>query len=146
VTRTYQVEGREGFARAWPVLHELRAHIDEETYYAYLDEMIPKGYTLLAREDDDGRIVALAGIGRGTNFYYGRYIWVFDLVTSDKVRSSGHGKALLDHVVELARQEGRDTVALSSSFSRKDAHRFYEEKAGFERAAYAFVKKVNEAG
>lgn len=140
--RIFEVATRDEYRRAFPVLRELRTHLDEDSFFALLDEMVPAGYRLFAREDGSGEIVALAGIGRGTNFYYGRYIWVYDLVTRADVRSGGHGKALLDHVEEIARREGRETVALSSGLHRKDAHRFYEEKAGFQRASYSFTKRL----
>ena len=139
--RIFEVDSRDGFRRAFPVMRQLRPHLDEDSYLALLDDMIQEGYRLLAREDDD-EIVALAGIGRGTNFYYGRYIWVYDLITREDVRSGGHGKALLDHIEKMARAEGRQTVALASALHRKDAHRFYEEKAGFDRVSYSFSKRI----
>jgi hypothetical protein len=49
---------------------------------------------------------------------------------------------LLSHLEELARDEGCDTIALSSSFPRPDAHRFYEEKMNFERSGYTFKKSL----
>ena len=140
--RISEIDSRAGFARAFPVMRELRTHLDEDGYFAFLDVMIPSGYRLLAREDDAGEIVALAGFARAANFYYGRYIWVYDLVTSAKIRSAGHGKALLDHLEATARTEGLDTIALSSGLERSDAHRFYEDKAGFERASYSFTKRL----
>ncbi len=140
--RIFEIASRSEFSRAFPVMRQLRTHLDEDTYFAALEEMIAGGYQLFARADDDGDIVALAGIGRGTNFYYGRYIWVYDLITRADLRSGGHGKALLDHIEQIARAEGRDTVALSSALHRTDAHRFYEERAGFERASYAFTKRL----
>lgn len=101
--------------------------------------MRPKGYRIFAGRSD-GEIAALAGVGFGVNLYYRRYLWVYDLITTEKARSRGHGKALLDHLEELAKAEGCDTVALSSSFHRKDAHRFYEEKAGYRKTGYTFWK------
>jgi len=68
----------EEFRAAFEVMRELRDEIDEDDYMALLSEMRPRGYRLIAAEED-GRIVALAGIGYGVNFYYRRYIWVYDL-------------------------------------------------------------------
>ena len=44
---------------------------------------------------DDGAIKALAGIAHLTNLYYGRHIWVYDLITTAAERSKGYGAALL---------------------------------------------------
>lgn len=126
---------------AFPVMHELRDQLDEETFLELLPEMQTRGYRLIALEEDE-KIVALAGIARGTNFYYGRYIWVYDLVTTSAARSRGHGLRLLRHLERLARDEGCDTVALSSGLQRLDAHRFYLDKAGYEKASFTFRKDV----
>lgn len=77
--------------RAFPVLKELRSHLNEDDYQTIVHEMMKRGYRLFALEDE-GAIVALAGISVGLNFYYGPYVWVYDLVTSEKVRSRGHGQ------------------------------------------------------
>jgi GNAT superfamily N-acetyltransferase len=127
--------------RAHPVMHELRTHLDEDAYMALLDEMVPRGYRLFALEAD-GEIAALAGVGKGVNFYYGRYMWVYDLITRETARSKSYGVQLLSHIEELARQEDCETVALSSGLQRLDAHRFYLDKAGFEKMSYTFVKKL----
>ena len=131
----------EEFRAAWPVMSELRFQLDEDSYMSLIAEMRPRGYRLIAVEDE-GRIVALAGIRGGVNLYYRRYIFVYDLITSESFRSRGYGLALLQHVEQLARDEGCDTLALSSGFHRKDAHRFYREKAGMEDRGYDFVKEL----
>lgn len=129
------------FRAAWEVMRELRGHLDEETYMDRVAEMKPSGYRLVAAEED-GRVVALAGIGREKNLYYGRYMWVYDLITTEAARSKGHGLALLRHVEDLAREEGCDVLALSSALHRTDAHRFYLDKVGMEKRSYTFVKEL----
>ena len=131
----------EEFDAAFSVMRELRDHLDEAKYLELLNEMRPRGYRLIAAEDE-GRIVALAGIGRGVNFYYGHYLWVYDLVTSESARSKGYGLALLQYVEQLARDEGCETLALSSGHRRKDAHRFYADRANMENTGFTFVKEL----
>lgn len=131
----------EEFRAAWSVMRELRGHLDEETFLARVAEMRSSGYRLLAVEEE-GAIVALAGIGKETNLYYGRYMWVYDLITTETARSKGHGLALLQRVEEIAKEEGCDVLALSSALHRVDAHRFYLEKAGMEKRSYTFIKEL----
>lgn len=138
VELTTEAEWRESF----PVMRELRTHLDEATYLDLLREMTPQGYRLLAARDDAGVIRALAGIGYHLNLYYGHHIWVYELVTTASERSRGYGKALLDHVDALARDLGCDTVALASGLQRADAHRFYEQKAHLKASAYTFQKAI----
>ena len=131
----------EDFDAAYPVMHELRDHLDESKYLELLTEMRKEGYRMIAVEDD-GAIVALAGIGTGVNFYYGHYMWVYDLITAESGRSKGYGLALLQHLAEMARAEGCETIALSSAHFRKDAHRFYEDKAAMDNSGYVYIKKL----
>lgn len=132
----------EEFRRAYPVMNELRTHfMTVDDYEEQLAVMRTDGYRLFAAEEG-GRYVALAGIALRTNFYYGIYLYVYDLVTSEHDRSRGHGKRLLDHLEALAREAGCQTVALSSGLQRGEAHRFYEEKMGFDRVSYVFKKTL----
>ena len=135
---TSEAEWREAF----PVMRELRTHLDEATFLDLMRAMEPEGYRLLAARDDTGVIRALAGIAALTNLYYGRHIWVYELITTASERSRGYGKTLLDYVDALARDLGCDTVALASGLQRADAHRFYEQKMGMQRTAYTFQKAI----
>ncbi|MBW3595149.1 MAG: GNAT family N-acetyltransferase [Actinobacteria bacterium] len=129
------------FLAAFDVMHELRDDLGQDDYMAFLGEMRSRGYRLIAAEEG-GRIVALAGIEKSVNFYYRRYMWVYDLVTSASVRSKGYGLALLQHVERLAREEGCETLALSSGLQRTDAHRFYLDKVGMEKRSFTFAKTL----
>jgi GNAT superfamily N-acetyltransferase len=131
----------EEFIEAYEVMHELRTDLSLEQYLELLADMRPAGYRLFAARDE-GRIVALAGIGLGTNFYYQHYLWVYDLITTDASRSRGHGKALLDHLEVVAREAGCQTLALASGLHRIDAHRFYTDKMKMDRGSYTFAKDL----
>lgn len=132
----------EDLRRAFPVMNELRTHLLEVSEYEQtLAEMRAGGYRMFA-STEDGDIHALAGIAIRTNFYYGKFLYVYDLITSEAERSKGHGKRLLDHLEDLARGEGCQTIALSSGVQRVEAHRFYEEKMGFDRVSYVFKKEL----
>lgn len=137
-----ELVGREDFRRAWPVMRELRDHLDEQRWIELTDVMVRDGYRLLSLQDEGGRIHALAGVRVATNLYYGRHVWVYDLVTTGAGRSRGHGRTLLSAVEELAGAEGCELVALSSGLQREDAHRFYEERMGYDRVSYCFTKRV----
>lgn len=128
--------------RAWATMFELRSHLDESDYMRMLGTMRSDGYRLFALEDA-GDIKALAGVGIATNLYYGKYLWVYDLVTRETVRSSGLGARLMGELEEFARAEGCATIALSSGLQRTDAHRFYEQRLGYERVSYTFRKALD---
>lgn len=132
----------EEFRRAHPVMTELRTHLkDLVDYQEALAQMRRDGYRLFAALDH-ADMVALAGVAIRTNFYYGHFLYVYDLITKATERSKGHGKLLLDHLEALALEDGCQTIALSSGVQRSDAHRFYEDKMGYERVSYVFKKSL----
>jgi len=126
---------------AFPVMRQLRDHLDRDAYLDYLERMSADGYRLFGRFVGD-ELVAVAGVDILTNMYYGRHLWVFDLVTDADHRSEGYGEELVEFLVEWAEDRGCEKVALSSGLQRSDAHRFYEESVEMERASYVFTRDV----
>ena len=126
---------------AYPVMAQLRTHLDEDSYLAYLREMDEDGYHLFALRTDEG-IVSLAGLVIRLNMYYGRHVWVHELVTDEDHRSEGYGLELLSFVEDWAEEHECELVALSSGLQRDDAHRFYEERAEMEPASYVFKQSL----
>lgn len=137
-----ELRTRDELRAGFEVMAELRDHLTEDDYFRLLDDMVPHGYRMFGARDGD-RLVAVAGVALFTNFYYGRYMWVYDLVTRADSRSRGYGRALLEHLEDIARAANCDVVALSSGLQRTDAHRFYEDHMGYERASYTFKKTLN---
>lgn len=126
---------------AFPVMNQLRTHLDEDTYIQMVTEMSKQGYRLFALIDGN-KVCAVTGVINWINLYNGNHIYVYDLVTDDESRSKGYGEALLSYIHKLAEDLGCSSVALSSGLQRKDAHRFYEERMGYKRTSYAFVKEL----
>ncbi len=65
------------------------------------------------------------------------------LVVDERRRSSGVGRALMQHAEDWARSQGLHAVYLRSNIIRSDAHAFYE-KLGYQRikTQHAFRKKL----
>ena len=126
---------------AFPVMSQLRTHLDINTYVELVMEAMEKEqYKLYALVDSD-EIVAVVGFQPMITLYYGRYIWVCDLVTDTSKRSFGYGEELLEFVEEWAKEYKYECVALSSGLQRTKAHRFYEEKMGYDKVSYVFKKE-----
>lgn len=126
--------------RAFHIMQQLRPHLDEATYMELVMEAQKKdSYHLVALIDGD-HFVALAGFKPMITLYYGKFVWVCDLVTDVTQRSNGYGKKLLTFVQEWAKDNGYESVALSSGLQRTDAHRFYEEKMAYDKVSYVFKK------
>jgi GNAT superfamily N-acetyltransferase len=124
---------------AFPVMNELRTHLNQGRYLEFLQIMQEDGYQLFALYQND-QITAIAGVAIQTNFYYGKHVFVYDLVTHSKHRSKGYGGQLLSFIHRYAFDNGCGIVALESGLFRVDAHRFYESKMGYEKFCYSFRK------
>ena len=59
------------------------------------------------------------------NLAWGRFLYVDDLVTDEAWSSHGVGAALLDFLVNIARESGCAELHLDSGVQRFGAHRFY---------------------
>lgn len=76
--------------------------------------------------DDDGTIVGFATVYLDlVSIRRGQRAWLNELAVDPDRRSQGIGKQLLDAARAWARDNGATHVALDSSTTRVDAHRFY---------------------
>jgi GNAT superfamily N-acetyltransferase len=111
-------------ARCFPVMRELRTHLAEPEFVPRVRRQQAGGYRL-AYLEDGARVCAVAGFRLINNLLHGRVLYVDDLVTDSRVRSQGHGKALLEALMQRARDEGCQSLELDSGVQRFEAHRFY---------------------
>lgn len=133
-----ELQLKDEIMQAFPVMKQLRTHLDENTYVELVTEAMEKDmYRLFALYDRE-EIVAVTGFKPMITLYYGRFVWVCDLVTSESKRSNGHGEKLLSFVHEWARENEYENVALSSGLKRTETHRFYEEKMDYDKVSYVF--------
>jgi GNAT superfamily N-acetyltransferase len=124
-----------------PILSELYPSLSEERYAALMAEMVADGYRQFAVRHETGEIVAVAGVAVHVNLYYGRHLYLYDLVVTEGARSKGYGELLLDHVEGVARREGCETTALACGLEREGALRLYERK-GYQKPSYAMRKAL----
>ena len=124
-----------------PILRQLYPSLDEGRYAALLAEMIDDGYRQFAVRNEAGEVVAVAGVAVHVNLYYGRHLYVYDLVVKEDARSQGCGGLLMDHVEEIGRRQGCETAALAVSLDREGAQRLYERR-GYQKPSYAMRKAL----
>jgi GNAT superfamily N-acetyltransferase len=127
-------------ASTYPVMRQLRPHLDEGEYPRTVRRMRGEGYRLAAVVDG-GRVGAVAGFRVVEFLMWGRLLYVDDLVTAEGARSKGYGKMMLDWLAERAREEGCGSLQLDSGVQRGDAHRFYFRER-MRISSYHFSKEV----
>jgi GNAT superfamily N-acetyltransferase len=103
--------------------------------------MIDDGYRQFAVRNEAAEIVAVAGVAVHVNLYYGRHLYVYDLVVKEDARSKGYGGLLMDHVEGVARREGCETAALACDLEREGALRLYESR-GYQKPSCAMRKAL----
>jgi GNAT superfamily N-acetyltransferase len=140
-TRIKEVLDQEGFIAAYPVMHQLRTHLQLDQFLTMVDEMREQGYRMFTLEVEH-KIVAVTGVAILTNLYNGRHLYVYDLITDQSNRSAGYGAKLLDFIHQFAKDNECSLVELSSGVQRVDAHRFYENRMGYIKTSYSFRKEI----
>jgi GNAT superfamily N-acetyltransferase len=116
-------------ALAADVLLALRPHFgDPEAVAARAEEQRAAGYRLAAVfAEDEQRAPAVAGFRIARNLAWGRHLYVDDLSTLPEARGHGYGAALMQWLIERAREEGCAELHLDSGVGpeRESAHRLY---------------------
>jgi len=106
-------ETDEEIRACFPVMAQLRPHLDAEGFVARVRRQMGGGYRLAFLEDG-GRVAAVAGFRVTENLAWGRFLYVDDLVTDGGSRSQGYGERIFDWLVAEAGREGCDELHLDS--------------------------------
>lgn len=139
-----QLTTEQEWTDAFPVMKQLRTHLDLDTYLELVRGAHEKDHYEMYAFYSDGEIVSVIGFKPMITLYYGRFIWVCDLVTDQSQRSNGYGEKLITYVHEWAKENNYESVALSSGLQREDAHRFYEERLDYDKVSYVFKKNLSK--
>lgn len=77
-------------------------------------------YIMVAEE-----VKCVAGFRILENMRIGKFLYVDDLSTVEHARSNGYGKAMLQWLIDYAKQHACVELRLDSGVTRHEAHRFY---------------------
>ncbi len=128
-------------ARCFPVLKELRPKLTGvEDLLAQLRTMLAEGAEVAALEQD-GEITTVACFRIRSMLVSGITMYVDDLVTAERFRSLGHGKAMVEWLMGYARERGCATFSLDSGTFRQEAHAFYFRE-GMRVTSFHFERKL----
>jgi GNAT superfamily N-acetyltransferase len=110
--------------RCFAVMSQLRPMLIANEFAARVQAQQAEGYQLVSLEYEDA-VVSVAGFRMQNMLSSGKTLYVDDLVTDAGARSQGHGEAMLQWLIALAREAGCDTFSLDSGTQRQEAHAFY---------------------
>lgn len=124
-------------ARAIPVLRILRHALPEDTFAARFESAVQSGYRALLAEQNDTPLGFL-GYRVIHDVFWGKTLYIDDLVVMPDARSQGIGTMLLDAAKTIAQAASCDHIRLCSGLDRDDAHRFYK-RHGLKQASLQFA-------
>lgn len=125
---------------AFPVVQELRPHLDAEAFRAAVRRQQAQGYHL-AMLVADSEVRSVAGYRVFETLAWGRVLYVDDLVTRQADKGTGYGSRLFDWLIAEARRQGCAGLHLDSGVQRYGAHRFYLHK-GLDITSHHFALKL----
>jgi len=118
------------------VMAELRGHLKRDEFLPLIRSMEKDGFRLACIRDSR-EVVAVAGYRIYTNLFMGKHLYVDDLSTAARFRSSGYGEQMIEWLREQAIEAGCNYLHLDSGVQRGSAHKFYFNQ-GFTIASYHF--------
>jgi GNAT superfamily N-acetyltransferase len=110
--------------RCFPVMSQLRPALIAKEFISRVQAQQAEGYQLASLEHE-GAIVSVAGFRVQNMLSSGKTFYVDDLVTDENARSKGHGEAMIQWLIALAREANCNSFSLDSGTHRQDAHAFY---------------------
>lgn len=132
----------EEIAGCFPVMSELRSHLQADSFVSLVRGMEAEGFRLAFIKDQE-LVVAAAGFRIFTSLFMGKNLYVDDLVTTSQSRSAGYGKIMLDWLRSVAKEAGCAWLHLDSGTQRHRAHRFYFMQ-GMQISSFHFSQKLDE--
>lgn len=110
--------------RCLPVLLQLRPHLVAADFLPRIRAQQAEGYHLALLQHESA-VTTVAGFRTHLLLATGKTLYVDDLVTDATTRSLGHGKAMLQWLIDHARSTGCQSFSLDSGTHRHEAHAFY---------------------
>jgi GNAT superfamily N-acetyltransferase len=109
--------------RAEAVHRQLRTALPDD--YEGTMRRVLAGGARMCVATEGGTVLGVAVYRISENTFEGLHLYVDDLVTDQKQRSRGVGRALIEHLQGLARAAGCEALTLDSGTQRQQAHKFY---------------------
>ena len=140
--KVINIDSEKLLRNSYPIMNQLRINLSIDEYLELVKKMKKDGYQIIALVDNDDNMFSLAGFRVSTNLYYGKHIWVYDLITDSNHRSKGYGEILLKYLLDYGKKRGCKCIALSSGLERIKAHKFYEKKVEYNKVSFVYKKDI----
>jgi GNAT superfamily N-acetyltransferase len=122
------------------VHRQLRPHLPSD-YVARMKEVFAGGAEM-AVAVADGEVAGITVFRILEKTHSGRDLYCDDLVTDERRRSAGVGRALMKYMEGVCRERACDSFSLDSGTWRQQAHKFYFRE-GMTITSFHFDKKIS---
>jgi len=126
-------------ARAEPVHRQLRPALPAD-YAAKMSRVFAEGGRMLVATEAE-RVLGVAVWRCYESTHQPRQLYIDDLVTDERMRSHGVGRAMLEECRRLARDLDCTALTLDSGTQRQRAHAFYFRE-GMTIVSFHFAKQL----
>ena len=117
-------ESDEQIIECFSTISQLRPHLTKENFVEQVRRQQKDNYQL-AFIKVENQVVAVAGFFISESLAHGKFLYVYDLIVDENVRSKGYGKNIFEWLVDYAKSKDCNVLRLDSGVQRFDAHRFY---------------------
>jgi len=126
----------------YEVLTELYPSLSLEQYREELRFMVQHNYSQIAVLEQQV-FVGVSGLWLGNKLWCGKYLEIDNIVVSEKTRSKGVGKMMVDFIEKKARELGCNMVSLDSYTTNYKAHKFFYNQ-GFTPKGFHFINLLSQ--
>lgn len=123
-TQLFHPSSDDELAACFPAFLALRPHLSAHAFVQQVHRQSAQGYRIVAVRAGN-QVPSAAGYRVAEFLAWGKVLYVDDLTTLEAARGQGHGGALLDWLIDHARDQGCNAVHLDSGYQRHAAHRLY---------------------
>ena len=123
---------------------DVLAEADADMHRGAWEEYLERPDTVALVAEEEGAVVGFVDLEYRERLNFSApQAWIPDLVVTERARSRGAGKALLEACEERARTRGCFALSLESANWRERAHAFYERQ-GMQHVSASFAKLLQE--
>lgn len=132
----------DNLSSVFPLIVQLRPELNKEIFIQKVRLQCEKMQYQLFGFYDEGELIGLCGVMPFFTLYHKHCLYICDFVIDEALRTKGYGTQCFELIETFAKNNGYDEIELSSSFWRKDAHRFYEQKVNMQKTSFTFKKSL----
>ncbi len=140
--KVIELTGVEEMMASYEVLTELYPSLTREEYVNELTFMIQHNYTQVVVMENE-RCLGVSGVWIGNKLWCGKYLEIDNIIVSEKIRSKGVGKLIIDYLEEKAKSLGCNMMALDSYTTNFKAHKFFYNQ-GFSPKGFHFIHLLDK--